>query len=444
MTELEPERTRIPTLGRCRIESPLQRMLSGTHGPRFIDEAERVLVQDRTVAGGEHSEEICNGAGFERAGPRAHIYFEPAKVRCGIVTCGGLCPGVNDVIRGLVSALWNRYGVRHIVGFRYGLQGFIPEYGHSVIELTPADVHGIHQTGGTLLGTSRGRQDIEQVVDCLERMNLGVLFVVGGGGTMRAAVAMSELLAARELKTVVVGIPKAIDNDLMFIDQSFGFETAYSEAVKSIRTAHVEAAGAPHGVGLVRLMGRHSGFIACHATLASGAVNFTLIPEVPFQIHGEGGLLAQLEQRLDHHGHAVIVAAEGAGLHLPSRSECPPSLSGAISVPREDVGDLLKAEIGSYFARRKGIELNLKYVDPSYDIRSVPASASDSIYCLRLAQSAVHAAMCGKTAMVVGRWHGSLVHVPMTVAAAGRRQVDPRGDLWLSVLEDTGQPASWQ
>lgn len=438
---LEAQDAQISSLGPCRVTSPMHGLLDDAYAPYFVDDAERVRVGDR-LAGHEVDDLPADSrVGFELAGPRAHIYFEPAKLRCGIVTCGGLCPGINDVIRGLVMSLWHRYGVRQIVGFRYGLQGFVPRYKHAVVELDPSQVLGIHQTGGTMLGTSRGRQNVEEMVDCLERMNIGVLFVVGGGGTMQAALAMARSLAQRDLKTAVVGIPKAIDNDLRYIDQSFGFETAFAEAVKSIRTAHVEATGAPRGVGLVKLMGRHSGFIACHATLASGDVNFALIPEVPFRLLGEHGLLRALERRLDARGHAVIVVAEGAddGLLEPARQGG--DAEGSDGTPPADIGEHLRAEILRYFVDQD-IELSLKYVDPSYDIRSVPASASDSIYCLRLAQNAVHAAMCGKTAMLVGQWHGSLVHVPMKLTVTGRKQVDPRGDLWLSVLEDTGQPVT--
>lgn len=443
MTNVDVADTRIHSLGEPRIDSPLRKLLGGTHEAHFVDEVERVRVFDHLPAADADEASENGPVAFELAGPRARIYFEPAKLRCGIVTCGGLCPGINDVVRGLVLALWNQYGVRGILGFRYGLQGFVPRYHHPVVELDPSAVAGIHQTGGTMLGTSRGRQDLDEVVDCVERMNLGALFVIGGGGTMRAALGMAERLASRDLKCVVVGVPKAIDNDLMFIERSFGFETAYAEAVKSIRTACVEAMGSPAGVGLVRLMGRHSGFIASHATLASGDVDFTLIPEVPFRLDGEGGVLDALEQRLAQRGHAVIVAAEGAGRHVPRRSEPPPKDVGSTMGAAEDVGELLQQAIRQHFAA-KNLELNLRYVDPSYDIRSVPASASDSIYCLRLAQNAAHAALCGKTAVVVGDWHGSLVHVPMKLAGSGRKQVDTRGDLWLSVLEDTGQPAHWR
>lgn len=438
---LDIDDARIHSLGPCRIESPMRHLLGGEGTPHFVEDTERVRVDDRLAIGDARAPASDEPVGFELAGPRARIYFEPAKLRCGIVTCGGLCPGINDVIRGLVMSLWHRYGVRQIVGFRYGLRGFISGYRHATIDLGPPQVSDIHQTGGTILGSSRGRQDIGEIVDCLERMNLRVLFVVGGGGTMQAAVSLVTEIAERGLKIAVVGIPKAIDNDLMHIDQSFGFQTAYAEAVESIRTAHVEAMGAPCGVALVKLMGRQSGFIACHATLASGAVNATLIPEVPFRLDGEQGLLRTLERRLHNRGHAVLVVAEGAGQDLMGRSVPPDPPSESGDAAQRDVGGFLSRAIVQHFAA-KGVELNLKLLDPSYEIRSVPATAAESIYCVRLAQNAVHAALCGKTEMVVGQWHGSLVHVPMALTASGRRKVDPCDDLWLSVLEDTGQPVS--
>ena len=431
----------VKTLGPCRIDSPLRPMLESRRTTvHYVGEDDRVLFHDTASLVAASGCTIDSLPGFEPAGPRRKIFFDASKMRVGIVTCGGLCPGINDVIRGIVMELSFHYGVKRIHGYRNGYQGFVAKYAHDVVELTPSMVSNIDEDGGTILGTSRGGQDPEEIVDCLERMNINALFVIGGDGTLRGAMQIAAAVAARDGKTAVVGIPKTIDNDIPYIDQSFGFQTAFGEATKAIQSAHVEAKASPNGVGLVKLMGRHSGFIACYASLAEPDANYVLIPEVPFQLDGPNGLLAHLLERVKRSGHAVIVAAEGAGQDLITDSGGGHDASGNRKL--HDVGLLLKARITDHFAAA-GVELNLKYIDPSYLIRSVQANPYDSVYCLRLAQNAVHAAMAGRTEMVVGRWHGRFVHIPIPLAVSHRNQVAPDGDLWLSVLEATGQPRSF-
>ncbi|RLS77007.1 MAG: ATP-dependent 6-phosphofructokinase [Planctomycetota bacterium] len=431
----------VANLGPCRIDSPLKPLLESRRtNVHYVEEDDRVLFPDTSslvAASGVRAEAL---PGFEPAGPRKNIFFDPKKLRVGVVTCGGLCPGINNVIRGLVMELTFHYGVTRIYGFRNGYQGFIPRYGHDVVDLTPAVVSGIDEDGGTLLGTSRGGQDPREIVDCLERMNINALFVIGGDGTLRGAMQIAATASERGSMIAVVGIPKTIDNDIPYIDQSFGFQTAFSEATKSIRSAHVEAKASPNGVGLVKLMGRHSGFIACYASLAEPDANYVLIPEVPFTLDGPRGFLEHLIDRVRRRGHAVIVAAEGAGQHLMTEAATGVDASGNRRL--NDIGLHLKERISSHFAAA-GVELNLKYIDPSYAIRSVEANPFDSVYCLRLAQNAVHAALAGRTAMVVGRWRGRFVHLPMALAVSHRNEVEPSGDLWLSVLEATGQPRTF-
>ncbi|MEY4176787.1 MAG: hypothetical protein RLY70_361 [Planctomycetota bacterium] len=428
----------VRTLGNCRIDSPLMPLIADRM-PTYnnVDENDRVLFDDTRGAILDRGMPLNDLPGFEPAGARRKIFFDPSKTRVGIVTCGGLCPGLNDVIRAIVLELHFHYGVKKIYGFRNGYQGFIAKYRRSVIDLSPEVVGRINELGGSILGTSRGQQDAEEIVDCLERMNINILFVIGGDGTLRGAMKISEVISKQGGRIAVVGIPKTIDNDIMFIDQSFGFQTAFSVAAESIAAAHVEATASPNGVGLVRLMGRHSGFIACYASLARSDVNFVLIPEVPFELDGERGLLACLRKRLEASSHAVIVVAEGAGQDLFKGGAHGTDASGNTKL--QDIGIYLRQRITDYFAAQ-GMELNLKYIDPSYNIRSVPANPYDSVYCIRLAHNAVHAAMSGRTEMVVGRWHGRFVHVPMALAIRERNQVDPDGDLWMSVLESTGQP----
>ena len=348
------------------------------------------------------------------------------------MTCGGLCPGLNNVIRGLVLELVDHYGVTSIVGFRNGYQGLTDSSEPMV--LTRAAVDDIHGRGGTILGTSRGSRDPAAMVDTLMARGIDILFVVGGDGSLRGARSISDEARRRGLAIAVVGVPKTIDNDIPWIDHSFGFQTAFARAAESIRSAHTEASSTAGGLGLVKLMGRHSGFIACYATLANPDVDFVLVPEVPFQIDA---FLRCLRTRIAARGHAVIVVAEGAGQELFESGD---AMDASGNKRLADIGALLKERIDAHFA---DAPLSMRYVDPGYAIRSVPANAYDAVYCARLAQAAVHAAMAGFTSMVVGRWHGRFIHLPIAMATSLRPEVDPHGDLWMSVLETTGQPLSF-
>jgi 6-phosphofructokinase 1 len=432
---------RVKTLGHCRRDSPLAELLyTRRTSHHYVDASDRVLIDDTIGMVGARGGGVESLPGFEAGGPRRKIFFDPSKTQVGIVTCGGLCPGLNNVIRGLVMELTRHYGVRRIMGFRNGYQGFIARYRHPVMELNPEVVRNINEDGGTILGSSRGAQDPEEIVDCLEQLGINILFVIGGDGSLHGAQQIAGVIAARELRIAVVGVPKTIDNDIPFIDHSFGFRTAFSQATESIRAAHIEARSAPGGVGLVKLMGRHSGFIACYAALAKNDADFVLIPEVPFELEGEDGVLAHVRRHVKARGYAVIIVAEGAGQeHLAGE---PASADASGNVRLHDIQRLLQQRITEDFAAH-GEELNLKLLDPSYVIRSVPANPYDSVYCVRLAHAAVHAGMAGCTEVVVGRWHGRFVHIPIPVALSRRSTVEPEGDLWLSVLESTGQPARW-
>jgi 6-phosphofructokinase 1 len=450
-----PERTRrvegadlrVKALGACRHRSPLLKRL-GEGALHHVGEADRVLLDDRySRVAGAGAADLAALPTFELAGPRDRIFFDPPTLRCGIVTCGGLCPGINNVVRGLVLELTHAYGVREILGFRYGFEGLVAKFGHPPLPLAPAIVGSIHQQGGTILGTSRGGQDPGEMVAELERLGIGALFVIGGDGTLRGAIKLVAEIERRRLSISVIGIPKTIDNDIHFIDRSFGFESAAAAAAEAIRSAHVEATGANNGIGLVKVMGRHSGFIACHASLACPDANFVLIPEITLRLEGEQGFLRHLERRLEKRAHAVIVVAEGAGQELcvaaPTANAGGAAATDASGNARlKDIGLVLRDRIVEHFAGR-GVEITLKYIDPSYQIRSVSASPSDSVYCWNMARNAVHAAMAGNTEMLVGRWHGRFVHVPFPLATRFRKQVDLDDDLWMSVIESTGQPAAF-
>jgi len=428
--------TRIPTLGRASIPSPAKRDPNTSINESFVADDEGVMI-DVTLSGFmDDMKAGTPGPHFELAGPRENIYFDPSKLRCGIVTCGGLCPGLNDIIRAVVLELYFGYGVTNIYGFRYGLQGFIPSYGHDIIELAPKFVANILDRGGSILGSSRGPQDIDEIVDSLERLNVGILFMVGGDGTLRAAARISDTILARGLKISVVGIPKTIDNDIYMVARSFGFDTAVDVASNAIKSAHNEALGYPDGIGLIKLMGRYSGFIAATAVLAQQDVNFVLIPEVDFDFDGPKGLLASLEKRLEERRHAVIVVAEGAGQKYFQENLKEQDESGNVRL--KDIGIYLKDVLTTYF-EQKNIDISLKYIDPSYTIRSLPANANDHVFCSFLGRDAVHAGMAGKTKVLIGYWNYSFVHIPMEASSVKRKQVDPHGKLWRSVLDATGQ-----
>ena len=417
----------IETVGKGTLKSPMK-------GIQFVSEEDRIgLTTDVRRIQDFYNKGIAVPS-LEAAGPRETIFHDPAWTRAGIVTCGGLCPGLNNVIKGLVQVLWFDYGVRNIFGIPYGYRGLNPSYGYSPITLNPDVVDSIQEDGGTILGSSRGMQDPVVMVDTLMRLNINVLFCIGGDGTLRGAHAIAEEVKKRRQPISIIGIPKTIDNDLNLIDKTFGFETAVLSATDVITSAHNEANGAFNGLGLVKLMGRDSGFIAAYAALATTVVNFCLVPEVPFTLEG---LFKALESRYaSGKTHAVIAVAEGAGQDLFKDQKERRDASG--NILKNDIGEFLTEKIKEHFDK-VGKEINIKYFDPSYMVRSIPAKGTDAIFCFQLAESAVHAGMAGKTDMVVGSMNGEFTHVPIEYAVNERKKINPNGTLWHAVLGATRQ-----
>ena len=384
-----------------------------------------------------HQIEHCKTfPGFEKAGPRELLFHDPKQLKAGIITCGGLCPGLNNVIKGLVKTLEGDYGVTNIVGIRYGYRGLSQKSQHQPVQLNCERVGHLHTQGGTILGSSRGNQDPKEMVDQLLSHGIGLLFCIGGDGTLRGAMAIANEVKRRNLPIGVVGIPKTIDNDLGFIEKTFGFETSVEIASEIITSANQEAMGAENGIGIVKLMGRDSGFIAATATLANSVVDFCLIPEIDLQLDGPRGLIEAIKTRLFQNNHAVIVVAEGAGQGLFANAAERKDQSG--NVLKEDIGVFLRDEINKRLSA-EGITASMKYLDPSYHIRSVPAIASDAVFCHLLAEHAVHAGMAGKTNMVVGHWNNFFTHIPISLATQERRMVDLDGALWEGILSATQQ-----
>ena len=418
----------VTLLGKPRFNSPIQRTVSDN-----LRVPEQIVLERKAFKPG--------GAMFEVAGPRAKLFFDPKRTRAGIVTCGGLCPGLNDVIRSLFLELHHAYGVKEVLGFRDGYQGLDPKRGAAPIRLTQHFVGGIHREGGTVLGTSRGPVDVGLAVDNLIHRGVDILFTIGGDGTQRGGHDLFREAKRRRHALAVVGVPKTIDNDVAFVTRSFGYLTAVEEATAVVHRAHTEARSVQNGIALVKLMGRHAGFIAAGATVASQDVNFTLVPEVPFKLEGKRGFLAALQQRITERGHAVVVLAEGAGQDLLEIGQDTRDASGNVKL--KDIGPFLRERIEAHF-KAAGIPVTMRYFDPSYLIRSSPANAADSILCDLFARYAVHAAMAGKTGLVIGSLHDKFIHVPIELLASQVKRLEPDGFAWSAVLAATGQPERFE
>ncbi len=430
---LTQEDLHITTLGLNEKPSPLN--LSSAHGDAlgdFVPGAPRIRYQVDTSPEAPHQDVL-----FERAGPRERIYFDPFYTTAAIVTCGGLCPGLNNVIRSIYLELSKNYGVRNVLGIRNGFLGLNPASGLAPIPITDSYVSEIHKLGGTSLGSSRGPQDPAVVVNFLHRQGINILFCVGGDGTQRGAHEICKEIDRRGLKIAVVGIPKTIDNDITYVFRTFGFATALEIAQQALTCGHVEAKGAINGIGLVKLMGRDAGFICAGATLASQEVNFCLVPEIAFPLDGPNGFLPTLKARIQQSQHAVIAVAEGAGQHLFAEQNGDCDASG--NRQYQDIGVFLRDKICNYF-KQENVSIALKYIDPSYLIRSVPANTADRLLSDQMARYAVHSAMAGNTDVLIGMWNNVFVHVPICTAIREKKRMELTGELWTNVLLTTGQP----
>jgi 6-phosphofructokinase 1 len=421
----------VETLGECRVPSPLR----GTR-LKFVEEAERIVAVNDISDIRAYQEKHGSIPSMETAGPRAKVFHPHYLSRAAIVTCGGLCPGLNSVIKGVVETLSQEYGIKDVVGIPYGYAGLADPQNHPPTMLDADKVDTIHMDGGSILGTSRGLQDVKVMVQNLVNMRINMLFTIGGDGTLKGASQIAAEIKRRRLEISVIGVPKTVDNDLQFVGSTFGFESAVYQSTPVITAAHAEARSVYNGLGIVKLMGRDSGFISAYGTLANPVVNFCLIPEDDWELEGPNGLLKAVERRFRRKSHAVIAVAEGAG--QANFAGMPEERDASGNVLKHDIGIFLCERFRAYFSEL-GIPMSLKYFDPSYSIRSVPASGTDQILCHRLAEYAVHAAMAGKTNMVTGFWNRSFVNVPIPVATYERHKIDINGSLWRSVLACTGQ-----
>ncbi len=419
----------IETLGECTIPTPhiLNHYTDDEGKELFITSLNKVK---------KYIEEGKEPPSFEKAGPREKIFFNSGSVKAAIVTCGGLCPGINDVIRSIVMSLHYHYNVKNIIGFRYGYTGLVEDGTYPPLHLSPEKVTSIHNLGGSLLGTSRGTPGAEKIVDQLEKHGVNVFFPIGGDGTLKGAQAIAEECKRRGNSISVIGIPKTIDNDIAYVARTFGYNTAVEEARKAIASVHNEVESHPAGVGVVKLMGRDSGYIAACSCLSNSSANYCLIPEIDFDLYGNNGLLEDLRRRIERRNHAVIVVAEGAGQKFFKDKPVKKDASG--NTIHKDIGRYLCEKIKD-FSDQKDLSFNIKYIDPGYMIRSQQANAEDSGFCLALGQYAVHAAMAGKTNMIISTWNNRFIHVPIGLAVSTRKKVNTGGDLWQLVKTSTGQ-----
>lgn len=385
---------------------------------------------------------------FTLAGPRLEIELDPTQSKAAIVTCGGLCPGLNTVVREVVMCLRRQYGVTETYGIPAGYRGFQePDTWRLLDEKAVANLHNI---GGSVLGSSRGGHDTEAIVDSLVDQGVNMLFVVGGDGTVRGAAKIADEIKRRGLEIAVAVVPKTIDNDVPLLDRTFGFETAVEAAREAINVANIEAEGFPFGLGVVKVMGRNSGFIAMHSTLGSRVVDLCLVPEVDFYLDGPGGVVDHLYERLLENNKAVVVVAEGAGQELMANmgaaGEQVKDASGNVLL--DDIGPWLSKELKKRLDEKlegksvHGDKVTLKYVDPSYMVRGVKPNTSDNVYCTQLAHNAVHGAFSGMTSFLVGSINTRECYVPIELVANKRNVIDTaHQSLWEYVVFDTQQPS---
>lgn len=377
---------------------------------------------------GSRRQEIANGC--VRANACEKIWWDPADVRAAIVTCGGLCPGLNSIIREVTMCLWHQYGVRHITGIQFGYNGLSNPELYAPKHLGPKAVREIHMKGGSVLKAGRGGLEAERICDNLEKMGVNMLFVVGGDGTQAAGNLLYEEARRRNLQLSIVGVPKSIDNDILFFDKTFGFDTAVSAACNVIRNGWVEATSCEKGVGIVKLMGRDAGFVCMDAALSSTIVDLCLIPEVSVKMED---IMDHIDETLQRKNFMVIAVAEGAGQEHVATGKV------------DATGHTIYGDIGTHL--RDSVNKHLKpsggrcfYIDPSYIIRSVPIDPNDHVYCSRLARDAVHSAMRGYTGVVVGPIHNVICMIPMQLIASGKRHVPTKSSNWQACVQVCNMP----
>jgi len=414
------------------VNTVINPMVKKWPGRHFVNPDELVMGHIITNDSKQAARDSETANGCFRANATRHIYWDPKDVRAAIVTCGGLCPGLNSVVRELTDCLYNEYGVKDILGMRGGYHGLSNPEELTPMYLTPKIVNEIHMKGGSVLMAGRGGNDCIRIVDKLKERDINMLFVVGGDGTQSGAHALFLEARKRKMPISIVGVPKSIDNDVMYFDKTFGFESAVAEAVSVIRGSFVEATSANRAVSIVKLMGRDAGFVSMYAAVASNLVDLCLIPEVDVKLQD---VLAYVDKVLAQKGYMVVAVAEGAGQNFVESEGVDPTGHTKYG----DVGVFLRDAINEHLKRSDDGGRSF-YFDPSYMIRAVPANPIDHIFCSRLSRDAVHTAMRGYTGVCVGPIHNIIIIMPMNNIASRQKTVNVHRNMWQVCVHQSGMP----
>lgn len=386
---------------------------------------------------------------FPEAGPRKELCFDPHRVKAAVVTTGGLAPGLNSVVHSIVDRHFNTYELNETLGGAvYGIyDGFrgLRDCASNSTTLNPKVTLDWLRQGGSNLGSIRFRDPqgekhlVDEIAKSITQMAIDILYVIGGDG--------SQLIAHKVAQAVpsisVLGVPKTMDNDVLWVRESFGFDTTVEQATHAINALHFEAQSTRR-VGLLQFFGAESGFVAANAALASGQVDLVLIPEAFNNLSDEQlqhywkMLLGHLDDRVKrqaHMPHAIVVVAEGVETALVQQKSRKLGRKG-------DFLELLKQDIAGKVRDRRGRCLEIFVNEPRHYIRSGAANAHDQIFCERLGALAVDNGLAGYTNCMVSHWLTEYVLVPLELVVQGQKSIQTSGMFWRQVETSTGQPPS--
>lgn len=487
------------------ITNPIPLEIRGS----FREESDTIIVDARSryhcTSGGKNKCCLENiGLTFPEAGPRENLVYPMESrdgatdsLQVGVLVSGGIAPGINAVIKGIVDrhTLYSNHAKENddtsydleIIGYRDGFSGLLSG---SHIKLNRKKVRDFANKGGSLLGTSRyhplldlddpGKRDsaVRDIISNLK--DIDILYVIGGDGSMRAAhmiwTRAQRMHAEGEAsKLSVVAIPKTMDNDILWVWQSFGFMSAVEKAKQFVLQLHTEASSNPR-LGIMQLFGSDSGFVVTHAALASGVCDYVLIPEADFSMEV---LCEFIKKKLKSRYKRGQDGKSPFGMILMAETAIPRdgiNSPGCKYIDDPDVG-LEKEEkiaIEKFIAdgrrvqgqtqdalRRGGIKIISRVVqkeirqmkpgqywekfrvftnEPRHLIRAIDPSVQDVIFGQRMGTLAVDNAMAGYTDFMISQWLTEYVLVPLKLVVLGRKRVPQKGIFWKSVLANTGQP----
>jgi 6-phosphofructokinase 1 len=446
---------------------------------------------------------------FAEAGPRNMLRFpghHKKLLKVGVLVSGGIAPGINAVISGIVQrhVLYHtpqitdlrvpgktpRSYTLQVFGFRNGFAGLLAGDDVTVLydsdspdEKLRAHLRRIANRGGSEIGTSRyddllstadpdkREKDLDQVAENLANRHFDILYVIGGDGSMRAAHATWKRSRDNGKSLSVIGVPKTMDNDILWVWQSFGFLSAVEKAREALQQLHTEATSNPR-LCVVQLFGSDSGFVVSHAALASGVCDAALIPEVPFTMKK---LADYITERLSKRFRPGAGGQSPYGMIVMAETAVPQDAEDYLSDPEVDLDENEKAAIQAFVSkgcrvhgqtpdelRTGGLKVVSRVLqkriremkvddaywadfrvftnEPRHLLRAIPPSASDVAFGQRLGVLAVDNAMAGYTDFMISQWMTEYVLVPLDLVVLGRKRVPPNGIFWKSVVASTGQP----